>query len=238
MTDFFQFLLELVRASGSTVIKESYLHLLELAVILLGLAFSMGFGGFIALIWTKRSFRKRFFFDQMVIGVNTLHTSADGCCMLKLRTVVENNLGALLDHPILQRMVEKAARRCTEKNPILELKDEKDHALLLTKIQNAISSRFAKEYLLHMFGQPFNGQWAEFVVTCERYGGLKATKIRALVFVRADIQRLLDPEFFNKVAVEEPHHIDRLRTLQLIAKTRLTGKDIVHGRVEIPLSVL
>jgi hypothetical protein len=182
-------------------------------------------------------FKKRTFFDQMVIGVNVLEPAAGGRYLLKLRTLVENNLDALLDNQILQRMVEKAAKKCTKEWPILELKNTSDHALLLTKIQNAISSRFAKEFVLHLLGQPIETRWLDFVVTCERYGGLKATKIRVLVFIKDDIDRLVDAAFFGSIDTEEPHHSDRLRTLLLIAKTPLAGKDIVHGRVEIPVAL-
>lgn len=181
----------------------------------------------------RRKFQTRSFFDQMVIGVNMLETS-EGRCTLKLRTLIEDNLSSLLDNPILERMVVRAAKKCTEEDMILRLKSPEDHALLLTKIQNAISSCFAKEYVLRMLGQDHKSAWVEFVVTCERYGGLKATKIRVLVFVKEHVQHLVDPKFFDNVHVEESHHVDRLRTLRLIAINHLADKDAVRGRVEIP----
>jgi|GEM_PF-2839055 len=231
MADFLQFLLELVRSLGLT---EARRELISLTISLIGLLVSMGALGFVAGLV---SFKRRTFFDQMVIGVNILEPSTSGEHTLKLRTLIEDNLDAILDNAVLQRMVVKAAKACTEEWMVLELKNKSDHALLLTKVQNAISHFFAREYLLRLLGQPTESHWVDFVVTCERYGGLKATKIRVLVFVKQDADRLLDPAFFDAVGVEEPHHRDRLRTLRFIAKNHLSGEDVVHGRVEIPVAL-
>jgi hypothetical protein len=86
-----------------------------------------------------------------------------------------------------------------------------------------------------MLGVQRETKWSEFVVTCERYGGLKATKIRVLIFVKEDIKRLLDDDFRKTVEIEAPHHADRLRTLRLIAQNHLDDSDVVRGRVEIPV---
>lgn len=231
MTDFLEFLLETFKLSG---MSEPRLHVVELVTVITGLLTSMGVVGFIAGVFR---FKKRAFFNQMVIGVNILERLPDdGCWVLKLRTLVENNLDTLLDNPTLQRLVIRAAKKCTVDDPILRLKNKEDHALLLTKIQNAISSIYAGPHLQHMTGQEFDAKWADFVVTCERYGGLKATKIRVLVFVEADIERLVDDEFRDAVSVEEPHHRDRLVTLRRIALASAGGKPIVRGRVEILVS--
>jgi len=226
---FLQGLDELLRSSG---LDGSYATWAQFLIIIAGLLGSTGLVGYVS---GQQKFRKRSFFDQMVIGVNILETLPDGSASLKLRTLVEDNLDSLLDNPILQKMVERAARRCSEENPILRLKDEEDHLLLLTKIQNAISACFAKEYMLRMLGHPSAVQWTDFVVTCERYGGLKATKVRVLVFVKEDMRRLTDSAFFKNVHVERAHHNDRLRTLRLIAGKHLGEEDIVRGRVEIPV---
>ena len=229
-SDFLEFLLGSLQ---SICLSEELLRWVVLGITCIGLLFS---GGVVGWALNLFKFRKRAFFDQMVIGVNILEQVSDGRWMLHLRTLVENNLDAIIDNPVLERMVRRAAKKCTEERPILELKDSEDHALLLTKIQNAISSVFAGEHILRMLGRPCKAQWAEFVVTCERYGGLKATKIRVLVFVKEDIKRLLDDRFYKGVITEVPHHRDRLRTLKLIAANHLNDKDTVRGSVEIPMS--
>ena len=229
VTDFLDFLIEFLRSLG---LREDSTRWVILSLTIVGLVFS---GGFVGYVLNVVQFRKRTFFDQMVIGVNILHESPDGHHTLQLRTLLENNLGALIDNPVLERMVVKAAKKCNASQPILKFKVSEDHALLLTKIQNAISSVFASEYILHMLGEKYQSQWVDFVVTCERYGGLKATKIRVLVFVAEDIKRLSEKSFFDNIQVEAAHHRDRLRTLRLIAANHLNGRDVVRGRVEILL---
>ncbi len=226
MADFLEFSLEFLRSLG---FKESSA---QIVITVLGLVFSMGIVGY-TISWFQ--FRKRSFFDQMTVGINMIECPVDKRPILKLRTLIEGNLDTLLDNPILQKLVQKAAKKCTEKDPILRLSNLKDHALLITKLQNVISSIFAREHVMQMLGHRFKSQWVDFAITCERYGGVKSTKIRVLVFTQEDIGRLTQPDF-PEVAVEAAHHRDRVHTLRLILAEMRNERSAVCGRIEIPIS--
>lgn len=232
MTDFFTFLLELLKHTDT-----EHPHWPELIVITLGIMFSLGLGGLLAYVVSWFEFRQRAFFDQVVIGVNVLEPNRAGRWTLTLRTLREDNIGDMLDNPVLERLVEKAAKRCTKAKPVLILKKRADHQLLMTKIQNVISSFFARDYLLMMVGHPSFRIWVDFVVTCEQYGGLKATKIRVLVFFKTDLRRFLHKPFLDLIDVEEDSHKDRLRTLEHIAHLNLKENSYAYGSVEIPIQI-
>jgi hypothetical protein len=205
-------------------------------VIVAAVAF-ISSAGIIRYVVRWYEFRRRVFFNQMVISVNIIDKDCFGGkwrFFLKLRTLIEDQMCNILDNSILVGLVQKAAKACTEENPILELTDPEDHALLLTKLQNAISHFFAREYMQIV---SHSGQWEflypQFCVTCEQYGGIKATKVRVLVYMREAIDLLasLDPE---TVKLESPHHSDRIRTLVHIAQNQVS-KHAVFGTVEIPV---
>ena len=213
-------------------LSDKQIRLIQMAIALI--AFISG-TGIIGWYLSVRAFRKRAFYDQMVIGVNILQQRGNGYWLL-LRTLVEDNLGNILDNAVLRRLVEEAARTCTEADPIVRLADREDHALLITKIQNAIARFFAKEFLLQMVGEEFRLEWVNFVITCERYGGIKATKIRVLVYRQPDLMRFLDQDFCNALNVESPRHRDRIRTLRFIARAvedSSSKEKLIHGCVQI-----
>jgi len=216
-------------------LSDKQVRLIQIAIALVAFVSGTGIIGWYLRV---RAFGKRAFFDQMVIGVNILQYQEDEWWLL-LRTLIEDNIANILDNQVLQRLVERAAQACTEDDPIVRLADPEDHALLITKIQNAIARLFAKEFLLQMTGEQLRPEWVNFVITCERYGGIKATKIRVLVYRRADLMRFIDPEFCDRIKVESPWHRDRIRTLRFLAET-IKGSDamenVIHGRVQIPVA--
>ncbi len=221
-------------ALGLLDLSEKQLKWVQVGLGAIGLVLSLGVIRYFVNLY---EFRRRTFFNQIVIGVNILERRADGSIALKLRTLIEGNLGEILDNPILEGLVRDAAKKCTEDNPVIELSDAADHALLLTKIQNAISRIFAKEYVLIMLGAKFDVRWVDFVVTCERYGGIKATKIRVLIYAGHDLE-LVGEKHRESIVLEAPHHRDRVRTLATVARMSLEQTRAIHGRVEIPTAAL
>src|SRR6266581_5773276 len=93
-------------ALGLLDLSEKQLKWVQVGLGAIGLVLSLGVIRYFVNLY---EFRRRTFFNQIVIGVNILERRADGSIALKLRTLIEGNLGEILDNPILEGLVRDAA---------------------------------------------------------------------------------------------------------------------------------
>ena|SRR3989344_2025642 len=219
-------------------LTEKQLKWVQIGVALI-VGLSGGITGYLYARWrNRRNFTARVFLDQIVLGVNFLDWSPDNTfCTLRLRTFLEDNLTAVLDNSILQERVVAAAKAATERNMVITLADPRDHELLMTKIQNAVSQRYGPVFMAQMLGKKVDTRPVHFVVTCEKYGGIRATKIRVLFFTLSDLEDFSDPDSLSAIRTEKPYHFDRVKTLHHIA-IRLGRGSLVCGTVGIPVDAL
>jgi hypothetical protein len=83
-------------------------------------------------------------------------------------------------------------------------------------VLNVLSERFAEAYLAASMGRPVRSAQYVFAITCENYEQMRTRKLRVLVVERNTLERDFDPDRQPEegIGLEQPHHRDRLTTLQ------------------------
>ena len=178
-------------------------HIWEILTGAGALVLGTGFGHLRA----KRKWRKQQFTDRINISLNTVTGEENDC--LGIRTLKEDDLGDVFLNRQATDIVSKAAARTVPGEPVLPLA-ENDRWYLLNFVLNVLSEQFAQGHLDKDMGRPVITHRYLVCLTCEKEGGVRVQKVRAMV-MRKD--RLLDSAL-EELELEKPHHQTRRETLR------------------------
>jgi hypothetical protein len=178
-----------------------------------GVKIALSVGGVAAgALWgrwrARRKWARREFLDRLNVSLNTLENG-----WLRLRTLLEKDAQEVFLNQTAVRMVQEAAGRCTEADPILDLPAD-DAWFVLNGVLNEISEKFADGLLRRDMGLPVTGCRYLMCLTFEVAGSVRTRKVRAML-VRKDVLEALPAECPK---LESPNHVTRWSTLQAMAK--------------------
>jgi hypothetical protein len=174
---------------------------------LTGLAF-MAVGWWIGKRRARAEWRKKQFFDRLNISLNILTPGQP----LLIRTLVEKSCQEIFLNKVAVETVLDAAKRTTERNPILPL-PRNDYWYYLNAVLNEMAEKFSVGELRRDLGQPVTTGRYLICLTSEAAGAIRTRKIRAMT-VRKEVLLNLpaDPPPF-----ERPWHSNRWDTLKVLA---------------------
>jgi hypothetical protein len=168
----------------------------------------LGFYGRRLFDWWK--WRRKQFLHRIIVSLNSFH---DG--KLLLRTIFEKSLQEVFLNSYAVNVVERAASRTTDKDPLLDLpRDEAWH--ILNSALNAVAEEFHQGVVRRDMGLPVATERYTFCLTHERADDVKQEKVR-LLMVKSDVLANLPKEM---PALESPHHRLRFDTLHKMAAAR------------------
>ncbi len=156
----------------------------------------------------RRKWARREFLDRLNVSLNTIEHG-----WLRLRTLLEKDAHEVFLNQTAVRMVQEAAARCTEADPLLDLPAD-DAWFVLNGVLNEISEKFADGLLRRDLGLPVTGGRYLMCLTFEVAGSVRTRKVRAML-VRKDVLEALPAEC---PALASPNHVTRWSTLQAMAK--------------------
>ena len=172
----------------------------------------------------RRQWRKREFFHRLNVSLNILR---DG--KLQIRTLIEKAVENVFLNAAAAEAVATAARRTTEKNPLLPLRKE-DYWQYLNAVLNEIAERFAVGELRRDLGLPVTTGKYLICLTSECAGDIRTRKVRAMVIQKQTLEKLpeIAPQF------EQTSHATRWKTLQTLAAE---FRKHPHQFLEVEISV-
>lgn len=159
----------------------------------------------------RREWESKEFLHRVIVSINIFQ---DG--FLKIRTVMERSLDEMFLNPIAIELVQKAARDCTEANPIMPI-PKKDRWFVLNFVLNAVAEHFIAGQIRLDAGQPVTLVKYSLFLTCELVGDERIRKVRAML-VRSELLENFPYGGENMPQFENPWHKDRIRTLQTAAE--------------------
>jgi hypothetical protein len=187
-----QFLLDLVRTHWPKLAS---------AVVLTG-------GGWWLGRWREQiRWRRREFLGRINISLNSIQ---DG--KLMIRTVIEKGLEEVFLNRHAVEIVQAAAERTTEQNPLLPLPKD-DTWFILNAVLNDVAEKFSMGEVRRDMGMPVTMHRYVICLTRERAGGVRIQKVRAML-IRKDLLLNLPDEMPQ---LESHHHATRFHTLKTIA---------------------
>lgn len=161
-------------------------------------------------VWASRDFLTRVNFSLNYVDANTL----------KIRTLCETDVdNVLLSNQHAKRIVLRAARRTTVKQPFLRL-PKGDSWLVLNAMLNELSGRFAEGFVAASIGAPTRAATFVFAITCEKDRDVRMNKIRVMVVEKSLLEEIdkLDGLQFES----ESHHV-RFETLKAMRDLYVAG---------------
>lgn len=173
-----------------------------------------------------RSWRARQDMNVIHVSQNTIATRPTGPKgepekWLILDVHFEDPLEQVISHPIPRRLIRRAAKRTTEKQPLLRFPPA-DRWYVLNLIRLAIAEPFKAGAAAKMApGARVEVVECIFAVTFERYAKMRQGKIRVMLVPK---QLLDDPGSFRQpLRLEAESHRDRITTLQAIQEDYRKG---------------
>jgi hypothetical protein len=160
----------------------------------------------------RRLWKRREFTGRLNISLNSLQ---DG--KLLIRTLREDSLEEIFLNSAAVAVVLAAAKKTTEKQPVLPVAKE-DAWYVLNSILNAVSEQFAHGLIRRDLGLEVHSARYVLALTYECDGEVRTRKVRAQV-MRKDLFENL-PETLP--GLESPTHRVRFATLQKMAQWRLS----------------
>jgi hypothetical protein len=171
--------------------------------------------GFMAVGWwigkrrARAEWRKKQFYDRLNVSLNILKPGEP----LLIRTLVEKSCEEIFLNKVAVETVIDAARRTTERNPILPL-PKHDYWYYLNAVLNEMAEKFSVGELKRDLGQPVTTGRYLICLTSEAAGAIRTRKIRAMT-VRKDVLLNLPAE---PPPFERPWHSNRWDTLKALAE--------------------
>lgn len=136
---------------------------------------------------------------------------------LRIRTIVERPLEEVVYNVVARRAVRAAARAATKDAPILEIEDGDVADLVLKCVLNTTSGHFSGRAVRPDLNLRYAANNYAIFLTSERPDIPKQVKIRALIIQTETLEHFRYEDDLPKF--ENPaEHLDRLRTLRLMAK--------------------
>lgn len=202
---------------------------------------ALAFSSLWAFFWTWRAWRSRQDMDVIHVSQNTIvprPTGANGAeeTWLILDVHFEDPMEQVVSHPMPRRLIRRAAKKTSEKQPFL-LFPTHDRWYVLNLIRLAIAEPFKMGTAAKMApGAKVAEVKCVFALTYERYKGMRQGKIRVMLVPQAVLD---DPTSFERpLRLEAESHRDRITTLKAMQQDWLKGKDsqfCMTVRLNVPL---
>lgn len=163
----------------------------------------------------RGEWKKRQFFGRLNVSLNYINEGT-----LRIRTIFEKPLSAVFINQMAAEMVEKAARRTTEDNPILEL-PKQDYWFVNNEVLNSLAEFFCQAQIKRDLGLPATRGLYLICLTCEKAGDVRTQKVRAMMMRKEVLLNLPaeDPQ------LESPFHSTRIMTLRKLARDYAANPD-------------
>lgn len=168
---------------------------------------------FVAVGWlvgkrrARAEWRNKEFLNRLNFSLNSLR---DG--RLLIRTLIEETCDEVFLNSVAVDAVAAAAKRTTEKDPLLPL-DKDDYWYYLNAVLNEVAEKFADGQMRRDLGLSVTTERYLICLTCERAGPVRTQKIRAMLIQKRILENL--PE--DQPTLESPNHITRWETLRILA---------------------
>ena len=200
---------------------ESYGALAGIVITWIGLFYAW---------WKRRAeFRKKVFLKQVNVSLNEVR---DG--YLELRTLVEATADEVWNSEVAVSEVLAAAERTTHDDPFVRIDNEADQAYVNRSILNVLSERFAHAFLARALGMEISARDFVFGLTCERTPNIITRKLRVMVIDKDTLLREFGPDADpSGLQLRHPTHVDRVQTLQAMARIYLSSRAEDQKAVDI-----
>lgn len=170
--------------------------------------------------WGRRRARKEWrtksFMHRITVSLNHLEPVEDDGVLLQIRTLLEEDIEAMVKNDVAVQHLLAAADRTTEADPIIHF--EKDGWYLLNAVLNEIAEKFADGTMADDLGLPVKRSDYTLCLTNERAGDVKIRKIRAMVMQTEKLANLADIAPASCRRVERENHETRWRTLEAMSR--------------------
>jgi hypothetical protein len=170
--------------------------------------------GLMALGWLfgKRralsEWRNKEFLHRLNVSLNILKADQP----LLIRTILEKPCADIFLNAVAVEKVTAAARRTTEKQPLLPLPRE-DYWYYLNAVLNEVAEKFSLGELRRDLGEPVRTEKYLLCLTSEASGEIRTRKVRAMLIQKYALENLpAEPPRF-----EHPTHTFRWQTLRILA---------------------
>jgi hypothetical protein len=180
----------------------------------------------------RKDWARREFMHRLMVTINSIVPGPTGKPTLAIRTVLENDLAQVLLNAVAVDRVLAAAKLTTPDAPIVPVSAD-DRWFVLNAILNEISEHFALGTLARDQGLPVKTTRYLLCLTNEVAGSLRTHKMRAMV-MQKDL--LVSGAFEKDLAVENPNHDTRLKTLeQLRAAYAKDASNFLELEIVVPV---
>ncbi|HVX60015.1 MAG TPA: hypothetical protein VHC19_05435 [Pirellulales bacterium] len=194
----------------------------------LGWAAAFLFSTVWASLLARRSWRNRQDLDVIHVSQNTIARRPTGPkgepeSWLVLDVHFEDPLEQVISHPIPRRLIRRAAKRTTEKQPFL-LFPADDRWYVLNLVRLAIAEPFKVGAAAKMIpGARVEEVPCVFAITFERYPGMRQGKIRVMLVPKTLLE---DPNSLTgPLRLEAESHRDRVKTLLAMQEDYAKGAE-------------
>ena len=163
--------------------------------------------------WYKahREWHSKEFMTRVTVSLNIFDAG-----ILKIRTVMERSLEEVFLNQVAIDKVLSAAKKCTPDQPMLPIPKE-DRWYLLNFALNAVAEHFAAGQIKLDAGQPVVKVRYALFLTCEVVGDERIRKVRAMLIKQDHLMNFPYPDTLP--ILENPWHVDRIKTLRIAAAT-------------------
>ncbi len=190
--------------------------------ILLGLVSSTCTFFFARKKWRARQDMDIIHYSQNTFVTRNTGTEGENEHWLILDVHGENTLEEDFPHPMARRLLRKAAKKTTEKQPFLDF-DPDDRWYILNLVRLAIAEPFKYGTVAKLSQTAkFEAIDCIFAITYERYPGMRQGKMRVMIVRQSDLRE--KRAYVEGLRVESPAHKDRIKTLQLMTEDFLRGE--------------
>lgn len=162
---------------------------------------------------SQREWASKSFMHRLTVSLNTFTQIGDRR-LLTIRTILEDDLIDVLKNQVAVDELLAAAEKTTKEDPIIHL--GADGWYILNAVLNEIAERFSAGEVAKCLGLPVEEQPFMLYLTCERSGGVRIQKIRAML-IRQDAHDEIDYLAPELRAVEHENHHTRWSTLTMAA---------------------
>jgi len=164
------------------------------------------FGRYYGRYKAHREWRSKEFMNRVIVSLNSF---TDG--YLKIRTILERSIEEVFLNPIAIEKIQKSARLCTTDKPLLPIPKD-DRWFLLNFVLNAVAEQFVLGYVKRDAGEKIVAVKYMLFLTCEVVGDERIRKVRAMLLKKEWLEEF--PYMESLPQLENPWHIDRIRTLR------------------------
>lgn len=177
--------------------------------------------GFVLYTRERSEWKRGRFEDRINLSLNTLWFNHLDEGRLRIRTIGEYPLKDVIRSRYARRLIKRAAKKTTKKNPFLRFRSTSDAWMVHNEVLNTISGIYAAKFLEAELYEGAGKREGEFyfMITWERDADVEIQKFRVLL-IQPEVLRYLVMQSNTERSVEPERHEHKSRVTTLVKMSR------------------